>query len=415
MSRPSILRVGLIAMALAVVPARVAPAFADDPVASELSRTAPDSHASAAGHEEGQAKNILEFKPSLMLSTVLVFGILLAVLWKFAWGPLTEALAERERKQEETLRHAEEARAESARLLAEHKTQMDTAAEQVRQMFEEARKQADVHAQTIVSRAQAEAEGARDRAQPRDRHRQGPGPLGDLVEDRRPRRVGRRQGALQGDEPRRPPPIGRLGHGRTARQRSRGSPRMSTAAPDVAGTVYDERTAHVARSYAEALINAAAKADEVDAVVGELEEIEADVLRPHPKFAEILASPSVPSHEKDRILSEAFDGRAMPTVSRFLKVLNAHGRLGLIAPVAREARALWDKRQNRKPVAIRSARELDEGQKEALRGKVAAMIGATPILSFRVDPSLIGGLVVQVGDDVYDASIKTRLERLRAI
>jgi F-type H+-transporting ATPase subunit delta len=188
---------------------------------------------------------------------------------------------------------------------------------------------------------------------------------------------------------------------------------MSIATPDVVGTVYDEETAHVARSYAEALVNAASKSNEAEAVVDELEEIEGDVLRPHPKFAELLASPGVPSHEKDRILSEAFDGRAMPMVSRFLKVLNAHGRLGLIAPVAREARALWDRKQNRKPVAIRSARELDEGQKEALRGKVASMIGATPILSYRVDPSLIGGLVVQVGDDVYDASIKTKLERMR--
>ena len=188
---------------------------------------------------------------------------------------------------------------------------------------------------------------------------------------------------------------------------------MSIQTPDVVGTVFDEETAHVARTYAEAIVNVAAKTGEVESVVGELEEIEADILRPHPKFAELLASPSVPSHEKDHILAEVFEGRAQPTVRRFLTVLNAHGRLGLIGPVAREARALWDHRQNRRPVTIKTAVELDEGQRAELAEKVAAMIGATPILRYSVDPSLLGGLVVQDGDDLYDASIKTKLERMR--
>jgi F-type H+-transporting ATPase subunit delta len=188
---------------------------------------------------------------------------------------------------------------------------------------------------------------------------------------------------------------------------------MSRTEPDVAGTVYDEEVAHVARAYAEALVNAAARTDEVEAVVAELEEIEEDVLRSHPKFADVLASPSVPEPEKERILSDAFEGRALPTVVRFLKVLNRHGRLGLIAPVARESRILWDRKQNRRPVSVKSAVELDDGQRVRLGEKIGGMIGATPILKYEVDPSLIGGLVIQVGDDVYDASIKTRLDQMR--
>ncbi len=188
---------------------------------------------------------------------------------------------------------------------------------------------------------------------------------------------------------------------------------MSRTEPDVSGTVYDEEVSHVAKIYAEALVDAAAKTDEVEAVIGELEEIEDDILLPNPRFADLLASPSVSSEEKNRIISEAFEGRALPTVVRFLKVLNNHGRLGILVPVAREARNLWDKRQNRRPVSIRSAVELDEGQKATLRDKVAAMIAATPILSYTVDPSLIGGLVLQVGDDLYDASLKTKLDHMR--
>jgi len=185
---------------------------------------------------------------------------------------------------------------------------------------------------------------------------------------------------------------------------------MSNAAA-VAGTVFDEIAPELTRNYAEALLNASGA--EVDAVIAELEEIRADVLQAQPGFASILASPSIAIDKKDRILTDTFEGRAMPTVVRFLRVLNRHGRLGLLSSITRQARATLDRRQNRKPVTVRSAVPLDEGQQASLRDRLASMIHATPVITLEVDPSLIGGLVVQVGDDVYDASVRNRLERLR--
>ena len=175
MQRHSILASGLLFLALALV-ARPSPAFAEDTRGLDDAqvKTAPASEhgavgdhgagGAAAAHAEAEP-DILEFKPSLAITTLIVFLVLLGVLWKFAWGPLSEALAERERKQEETLRLADEARSESARLLLEHKKQMDNAAEQVRQLLDEARRQADVNAQTIVQKAQSEAEASRERAE----------------------------------------------------------------------------------------------------------------------------------------------------------------------------------------------------------------------------------------------------------
>jgi F-type H+-transporting ATPase subunit delta len=121
----------------------------------------------------------------------------------------------------------------------------------------------------------------------------------------------------------------------------------------------------------------------------------------------------VPATEKDRILIKTFEGRALPMVVRFLRVLNRHGRLGLIAPIARQARALWDLKQNRRPVLVRSAVPLDDAQREAVRDRLGRMLAATPLVTYQVDPALLGGLVVQVGDDVYDASVRNRLEQLR--
>lgn len=189
------------------------------------------------------------------------------------------------------------------------------------------------------------------------------------------------------------------------------SPQAAEAA--IPGTVMDDESSAGARPYAEALLNVAEREKQADAVVGEVEEILDDVFRAHPEFAALLAGPSLGHEEKDRILTQLFEGRALPTVVRFLRVLNRHGRLGLLPMVAAQARALLDRRRNRRPATVLSAVALDEGQQSALKAKLAAMLGAEPVVSFRVDPSLIGGLVVQAGDEVYDASVRAQLERLR--
>ena len=107
----------------------------------------------------------MEPQPSLALYTVLVFLLLLVVLWKFAWGPLSQALHRREEEMERTLEEAERAREESARLLAQHGQQMAQAAEQVRALLDEARRNAQSAADEIVKKAQAEAEASRKRAE----------------------------------------------------------------------------------------------------------------------------------------------------------------------------------------------------------------------------------------------------------
>ena len=187
----------------------------------------------------------------------------------------------------------------------------------------------------------------------------------------------------------------------------------SAAAPDVAGTVFDEADSEAARSYAEAFLNVTSRDGQADAALADLEAIRAEVLGPHPRFAALLASPSVPAAEKDRLLNALIGGQVQPTVLRFLQVLGRRGRLGLLGHIAGRARAILDRRQGRRPVTIRSAAPLDEGQQAALRDRLAGLVGGTPVLHLEVDPALIGGLVVQVGDDVYDASVRNRLRQLR--
>jgi F-type H+-transporting ATPase subunit delta len=191
------------------------------------------------------------------------------------------------------------------------------------------------------------------------------------------------------------------------------APGAGTGAPDVTGTVFEDDQPEVTRSYAEALLGAAKNAGQTEAVLDELDEFVADVLSAYPQFAAILASEALPAPEKDRILTSTLENHASPLILRFLRVLNRHGRLGLIAPVARTARELWDRQQNRRRVVVRSAVPLAEDQRAALIERLGRMLAATPVLTYQTDPALIGGLVVQIGDDVYDASVRNRLGQLR--
>jgi F-type H+-transporting ATPase subunit delta len=187
----------------------------------------------------------------------------------------------------------------------------------------------------------------------------------------------------------------------------------SSSAPPAEKLDVGGETREIARRYALALINAAQQEGAVEPVLEEFSEIERDVLQAHPRFADILASSRVSSTEKDRILLDLFNNRASSIVLRFLRVLNRHERLGLLRAVISEARAIWDERNRRVPVRVHSAVPLDENQLNALRDRLARLTAATPILNVSTDPSLIGGLVVQIGDLRYDASVKSRLHQLR--
>ncbi len=189
----------------------------------------------------------------------------------------------------------------------------------------------------------------------------------------------------------------------------------ATAAPieSIERSLLAGEDAEAVRPYAEALVGAAVTENQAEAALDDLEAIDREVLTAYPKLRQLLASAQVSAVEKDRILVELFGDRVSSVVLRFLRVLNRHGRLGLLPALARESRQIWDRRHKRVPVLVRTAVPLDEAQEAALRDRVERMISATPILQITTDPALIGGLIVQVGDQVCDASVRNRLEQLR--
>jgi len=184
-------------------------------------------------------------------------------------------------------------------------------------------------------------------------------------------------------------------------------------APDVAGTVFEEGAAEVAQSYAQAFLNLVNEGGDGEARLAELEEFVADVWEGQPEFASFLAGGFLQRERRDEVLGEILNGRADELLIRFLRVVNRRDRLALLPQIAREARVLSDRQSQVVEVSVRSAVELDEGQRAAVLGRLESMLpGRKPRLVATVDPSILGGLVLQVGDQLFDASVRTRLRQV---
>lgn len=141
--------------------------FADSCVGAEEPPHGED-HLEAGDHISGDQGggiiNPLIIDPDLALWTALLFGLLLLVLWKFAWGPIVEALDAREKNVQDHLAAAEAKHEEAKGLLAAHEARLATAKDEVREMLEEARRDAEVTKAQIVSDAEAAAKSHSERA-----------------------------------------------------------------------------------------------------------------------------------------------------------------------------------------------------------------------------------------------------------
>ena len=170
--------------------------------------------------------------------------------------------------------------------------------------------------------------------------------------------------------------------------------------------------ARLARVYAEALLALAEEGNAADAVGAELHTVAAEVIGKNPQVAAFLDSPAVTAKTKLPILGAAFGG-ASELFQKFLHVLAENGRLGLLRDVAAAYQGIRDKQAGRVRVLVRTAAPLADDQKAELQTTLADKLNKEPVLSVRVEPELLGGMIVQVGDRVYDSSVRTRLDSLR--
>jgi F-type H+-transporting ATPase subunit delta len=167
----------------------------------------------------------------------------------------------------------------------------------------------------------------------------------------------------------------------------------------------------IATVYARSLFEAAQDADKLDAVRDQLGEI-ADAIEGDRDLQVFFFSPYLTTEDKKEGLSKAVSG-ADDLVANFLELLIENHRMAALFKIRRELDALWDRENQRLPVQIVSAVELDERTVKQIGDQIADQTGQKVELSSEVDPDVLGGLVVRVGNTVLDASVRRRLENLR--
>jgi F-type H+-transporting ATPase subunit delta len=167
----------------------------------------------------------------------------------------------------------------------------------------------------------------------------------------------------------------------------------------------------IARVYAAALFGAAKDRDKLDAIREQLDQF-VDALRDNRDLQIFFFSPYLSSAEKADGLKKAVSG-AEPELINFLELLVEKHRMPVIYRIRRQFDALWAKENKRLGVTVTSAVELDPEIAKRIGSEIEEQTGNTVELRSEVDPDILGGLVVQVGNMVLDTSIRNRLEKLR--
>lgn len=179
-------------------------------------------------------------------------------------------------------------------------------------------------------------------------------------------------------------------------------------------TVMDVTEEQIARVYAKAFLGAISSSPNAASQVEELESFVADVLDRFSKLEEMLKSSLVAGDQKEELLGRILGGKASKEVLNFLKVLSRHGRLSIARPASRLAKKLYATQRGMVDVEVRVAAPISDELRGEIQNRMQQVLGSQPVLTVKVDPSLIAGVVIRVGDRVYDGSVHNQLERIRA-
>lgn len=172
------------------------------------------------------------------------------------------------------------------------------------------------------------------------------------------------------------------------------------------------RDVTIARNYAQALFEAGEKAGDA-AGYGRVLEAVAGAIEADDRIRLALESPRVPKTVKMEVLRKALSGRVADSFIRFAEAVVKRSRQDLLPVISQQYQQLLDVKLNRVHAGITLARTPDTRLQEQIRRRLAAIVGKEVVPHFREDPSLIGGMVVRVGDRVMDGSVRRQMAVLR--
>lgn len=172
------------------------------------------------------------------------------------------------------------------------------------------------------------------------------------------------------------------------------------------------QTQSVARPYAQALLGLARDGDRITDFGAQLEALVA-LLYVEPETRNFLESPALEARDKKRVLETALRGQADDLLVNFVCLLVDHGRVATLPAIAETYRDLADVAQGRARVRATTAVPLPDDLRDRLVALVEQKLKRECVLETEVQPDLLGGLVLTIGDKVYDGSVRSQLRRLR--
>jgi F-type H+-transporting ATPase subunit delta len=178
-------------------------------------------------------------------------------------------------------------------------------------------------------------------------------------------------------------------------------------------TVMDPTSVSIASVYADALLGQLPGDPEAEEVTEELDAI-VDLLDSIDGFEGLLTAALITGADRCEMVQRIFHGRVSEVVEAVLVVMADAGRLGLLRTLRRVFRSKLNARQGKLEVTVISAVQLSDQQRDEVRAALTESLRGEVVLTCRVDPDLLGGVVIHVGDHVYDASIRAELKSVQA-
>lgn len=169
----------------------------------------------------------------------------------------------------------------------------------------------------------------------------------------------------------------------------------------------------VAKSYADAIIDAAEAKNLLAAAVEEVAAFSA-LVAGNAELRGVFANPAVTPDDKSKLLEALLaQVKPMPLVANFLRVLLRNNRLQDVESVNRALAEANDARRGIVSAEVTTAAPLTGSERAALESKLAGLTGKNMKLEFKTDPELIGGVVTRIGSVIYDGSIRTKLDTIK--
>jgi len=181
--------------------------------------------------------------------------------------------------------------------------------------------------------------------------------------------------------------------------------------PKVA-TVFDSEEEHVGEVYAKALLSVARKSSNTDELLSQFQSVVEEVLSKNPKLEAALNSPKLSLEQKESLLEKILGSHVDPTVLKFLKVLCRRQRLNYVRGIQRSITDFRDEELGRVRVTVTSALPLSDQELDGIRTQLKSKLNREVSVVTKVDPAIIGGLVLRIGDTVFDGSVTGKFDQM---